>query len=101
MAAGRAVVASDVGEVRDVVDHGRNGLLYPSGDVPALVAALRRLLTDDMLRAKLGKEARQSALAHASRPVVSERLISALRAGRQAAPGRSLHHARADRRTTV
>ena len=36
MARGRAVVASDVGGLRDLVEHERTGLLVPPQDPPAL-----------------------------------------------------------------
>jgi glycosyltransferase involved in cell wall biosynthesis len=44
MAAGRAVVASDVGGVREWLTDGETGLLVPPGDAPALAAALERAL---------------------------------------------------------
>jgi phosphatidyl-myo-inositol dimannoside synthase len=62
MAAGRAVVASRVAGIPDVVVDGTNGLLVPPGDVPALRAALCRLITDDALRARLGAAARATAM---------------------------------------
>jgi glycosyltransferase involved in cell wall biosynthesis len=44
MAAGRAVVASDVGGVHEWLTDGETGLLVPPGDAPALAAALARAL---------------------------------------------------------
>ena len=57
LAAGRPVVASAVGGLLDHVEDGVNGLLVPPGDVPALRAAIERLLGDPKLRAKLGAAA--------------------------------------------
>lgn len=57
MAAGRAVVASDVDGLREVV--GDAGVLVPAGDAAALAAALKRLLEDVDERAALGRKARQ------------------------------------------
>ncbi|HYE63238.1 MAG TPA: glycosyltransferase family 4 protein [Phycisphaerales bacterium] len=37
--------------------HGHNGLVYPDGDAEALTQALRQLLTDDALRARLSSGA--------------------------------------------
>ena len=58
MAAGRAVVASRVGGLAEVVVHERTGLLVPPGDPPALAAALARLARDPALRARLGAAGR-------------------------------------------
>lgn len=44
MAAGAAVVASDLEAFRRVLDDGDSGVLVPVGDAPALAAALDRLL---------------------------------------------------------
>lgn len=43
---GIPVVAANTGGLPEIVRDGRDGLLYPPGDVPALVACLRRLLDD-------------------------------------------------------
>jgi starch synthase len=59
MAYGRAVVASDVGGLRDLVRDGETGLLVPPQDPAELRAALDRLLDDPELRARLGAAARE------------------------------------------
>jgi glycosyltransferase involved in cell wall biosynthesis len=59
MAWGRPVVASAVGGLTDAVRDGVTGLLVPPGDIPALRAALERLLADPELRARLGSEGRR------------------------------------------
>jgi glycosyltransferase involved in cell wall biosynthesis len=38
-----------------VVTHDQDGLLFPSGDVEALTAALRRLLRDPVTARKMGQ----------------------------------------------
>ena len=63
MAAGRPVVATDVGGVADVVEHGTSGLLVPSGDMRALADALARLAGDASERHRLGQNGRAHALA--------------------------------------
>jgi glycosyltransferase involved in cell wall biosynthesis len=46
MAVGRAVVVSDqVGCAADLVRHGVNGYIFPAGDVDALAASLREIVT--------------------------------------------------------
>jgi glycosyltransferase involved in cell wall biosynthesis len=55
-AAGRAVVATDVGGVAEVVRPGETGLLVPPKDPAALADAIRRLIADRDLRNMLGRE---------------------------------------------
>lgn len=62
MAAGRAVVASDISAVREILRDGVTGLLFPVGDAAALAQQLKQLSTDPNLRARLGEAARQSVL---------------------------------------
>lgn len=61
MLAGRPVVASDVGGLRDVVTHGVTGLTVPPGDARALAAALDNLLDDPEQRRRLGETGRRHA----------------------------------------
>jgi glycosyltransferase involved in cell wall biosynthesis len=58
MAAGLPVVATSVGCVPEVVQHGRTGLLIPRGDQVALVAALGELAGNHLLRREVGSAAR-------------------------------------------
>jgi glycosyltransferase involved in cell wall biosynthesis len=58
MACERAVVASNVGGMPDVLHDGENGVLVPPGDVSALTTALLELLSDPTRRARLGRTAR-------------------------------------------
>ncbi|BCY14115.1 glycosyltransferase family 4 protein [Actinoplanes sp. L3-i22] len=53
MLGGAPLVASAAGGLTDVVTDGESGLLVPPGDVPALHAALLRVLTDHDLAARL------------------------------------------------
>ncbi|HEV2068495.1 MAG TPA: glycosyltransferase family 4 protein [Acidimicrobiales bacterium] len=62
-AMGVPVVATDVRGCRQVVDHGRTGLLVPGGDAPALASAIAQLARDADLRARMGAAARAKALA--------------------------------------
>lgn len=62
MAAGCACIGSDVVGVREVIEHGRTGLLVPAGDAAALAQALQQLLQNPALAAQLGQAARQRAL---------------------------------------
>lgn len=42
---------------KDIIDDGRNGLLVPEGDVPALADAMKKLMRDETLRQRMGAEA--------------------------------------------
>ena len=58
MAAGTPVVATDLPSVREILTDGRNALLVPPNDPPALAAAVRNLLDDRELAARLAAQAR-------------------------------------------
>jgi glycosyltransferase involved in cell wall biosynthesis len=60
-AAGKPIVASDIGGLRDIVSDGETGLLVPPDDRPALGAAIRRLSADANLRERLGAAAKERA----------------------------------------
>ncbi len=55
MAAGTAIVASDIHGYKGVVRRGREGLLVPPGDSKELAGALAKLLSDDELRDRMGR----------------------------------------------
>lgn len=60
-AAGRPIVTSDVPGCREVVAEGVNGLLVPPRDAGALAEALDRLLSDPVLRSRMGAQGRHRA----------------------------------------
>ena len=57
-ACGLPVVVSDAGGLPEVVVDGETGLVVPRDDVPALQAALKRLVLDASLRERLGTAGR-------------------------------------------
>ena len=75
----RPVVAASVGGLIDAVEDGVTGLLVPPGDVPALRAAIERLLGDVDLRDRLGEAARATARARFSWSAATEETIRAYR----------------------
>jgi glycosyltransferase involved in cell wall biosynthesis len=58
MAAGRAIVATGVGGVPDVIDDGVHGLIVPPHDAAVMGSAILTLLRDTELRTRLGDAAR-------------------------------------------
>jgi glycosyltransferase involved in cell wall biosynthesis len=59
-AAGLPVVAPDLAPVRESLQNGRTGLLFPPGNARALSEAIARLASDVRLRTRLGEAARES-----------------------------------------
>ena len=60
MATGKPVIVSDsVGCAPDLVHGGRNGFVFPTGDVDALTEALARVVGDGAEAARMGKESRE------------------------------------------
>lgn len=66
MAASRAVVAVDVGDVKAMVCEQNRDFIVPRDDTPAFATAIRRLLGEHMTRDKLGLSNRQRAAAEFS-----------------------------------
>jgi glycosyltransferase involved in cell wall biosynthesis len=61
MAAGKAIVASDVGQLGEVLENRKTAMLYPAGDSAALAKAIMLLREDRSLREILGVNARREA----------------------------------------
>ena len=62
MAMGRPIVTTDAPGCRETVRDGANGYLVPVRDVPALVAALERLIAEPVRIAAMGRESRSIAV---------------------------------------
>jgi glycosyltransferase involved in cell wall biosynthesis len=60
-AAGLPIVATTVGGIPEMVEHGESALLVPPGDPAALAAAVDRLLSNPRQAAAMGKAARRIA----------------------------------------
>jgi glycosyltransferase involved in cell wall biosynthesis len=61
MAAGKAIVASGIGQISSILTHGKTALLVRPGDLDSLTEALRKLKDDAGLRARLGERAQVEA----------------------------------------
>jgi N-acetyl-alpha-D-glucosaminyl L-malate synthase BshA len=59
MACARPVVATNVGGLREVIDHGETGLLVEPGNPQQLAASILRILKNDPLARRLGAKARR------------------------------------------
>jgi glycosyltransferase involved in cell wall biosynthesis len=60
-AAGKPIVATEMGGLRDIVVDGETGLTVPAEDRAALAAAMQKLIDDGELRERLGAVAQQQA----------------------------------------
>jgi sugar transferase (PEP-CTERM/EpsH1 system associated) len=58
-AAARPIVATDVGGNSEVVEDGVSGVVIPSDDIEALVAALLKIVSDPELGRKMGRAGRE------------------------------------------
>ena len=74
MAAGAAVVGSDLDAFRRVLEDGRAGALFPVGDPAGLAAALRSMLTEPQRRGTLVANARRRVAAY-DWPVVAGQVL--------------------------
>jgi glycosyltransferase involved in cell wall biosynthesis len=60
MSAGRAVVATAIGQQAEIVRHEENGVLVEPGDARGLSDAIHRLIDEPALRRRLGDAARET-----------------------------------------
>jgi glycosyltransferase involved in cell wall biosynthesis len=79
MACGLCAVASDVGGIPDLVQHGVTGLLAPPGDAAALAAQLALALGDGALRRRLADAGRQAVAQACDERTVAQRYLALYR----------------------
>jgi glycosyltransferase involved in cell wall biosynthesis len=87
MAAGRCIVASDIGQISQLIRDDHNGRLVRPGDLHALVHMIERMRALPMERQRLGRIAREAACDHTWRDVaarVTEMTREAANRSRQA-----------------
>jgi phosphatidylinositol alpha-mannosyltransferase len=89
MAAGTTVVASDLDAFRRVLDGGRAGELFPTGDAPALRRTLTGLLDDPVRRLELSACAKEVVGAF-DWPTVARRVLEVYATAIEATDGRVL-----------
>ena len=78
MAAGVPIIASDIDGFREILTHGREGLLVDTARPDLLAQALAELLEDAPRRRRLGDEGRRTA-ARFDWPLVAERILDVYR----------------------
>src|SRR5690606_35012391 len=87
-ACSRPVIATEVGDVPEVVIEGQTGLLVPPRDAQALADAMERLIVDRALRARLGTGAGRFAAENRSWSRLAELTAAAYRRALDAHPAR-------------
>jgi glycosyltransferase involved in cell wall biosynthesis len=80
MAAGSAVVATTVGDIPEVLEHGHAGILIEPQQPTQLADALGRLLDDPEERARLGTVARERVRRDFDRAAMARRILEIYRA---------------------
>jgi glycosyltransferase involved in cell wall biosynthesis len=73
MSAGKAVVATDVGSIREVVAQGTTGFLVPPGDVEQMAERVLQLIRNPRLARTLGTAGRSTVVDHWSIDAMTER----------------------------
>lgn len=69
-------IVTDIPGCRETVEPGRNGLLTPLGDAPALAQAMLTLLTDPDRAQQMGREGRRMALERFDERLVFEKVVA-------------------------
>ena len=62
MAMGKGIVASDLEQIGEVLDHNKTALLVPPADPQALMNEIKILIDNPELRNRLGKSARDEVI---------------------------------------
>ncbi|MCX7598418.1 MAG: glycosyltransferase family 4 protein [Armatimonadetes bacterium] len=76
-AAGKPVIAARTGGVEDAIADGQSGILVPPDDPEALADALKRLLCEPGLAARLGEQGRNRVLSQFTWRHVAQRFLAA------------------------
>lgn len=76
MIRGLAVIASNKGGMKELIDHGQNGLLFTEGDPAALYACMKKVITNKELIPFLGANAITKARANFTDTVMTDRYIA-------------------------
>jgi glycosyltransferase involved in cell wall biosynthesis len=81
MGLAKPIVASELGQIGEVIETEQSGLLCPPGNVEAAASAVRRLLGDEELCGRLGAGALELATTKYSWEAHARRILDALQVG--------------------
>jgi glycosyltransferase involved in cell wall biosynthesis len=72
---GMPVIATNVGGVSSIIEHGKTGLLFPAND-PFMLCSYIKLLQDKSIASSLGKNARERAIKRHNPNTILENLLN-------------------------
>lgn len=81
MAMGKGIVASDLDQIGEVLEHGKTAWMVKPGDSEDLAEGLKRLLDDQALRKSLGENARKEAVSKYTWKEHTRKIIAKLEEG--------------------
>ncbi|MBU6447091.1 MAG: glycosyltransferase family 4 protein, partial [Verrucomicrobia bacterium] len=79
MAMGKGIVASDLDQIGEILEHNESALLTKPGDAGGLMLALKTLIDDPQMRDRLGRAARKKVIDHYSWKEHTRKIVSRLR----------------------
>ena len=77
MAMGKAIISSDIGQMREVLRDGETAVMFRAGDSVDLARAMRVVIEDEFLRRELGRRAREEAVRNYTWDKHVERILKA------------------------
>lgn len=75
MAMEKAIVTTNAPGCKETVENGVNGLLVPIKNSKVLAEAIEKLITDENLRARMGKTSREKAIKEFSNEIVIDKIL--------------------------
>jgi len=76
MALGKAILGSDVGGIRELIESGKTGLLFHADNVDDFCTQAKRILEDRLLRQQLGTYAREVIMREKDWKILVQRYVS-------------------------
>jgi glycosyltransferase involved in cell wall biosynthesis len=76
MAAGTATVAADIGQIGEMIENGRTGVLYQPGSTDSLVTVIQSLLDNANLRKRIAEAGREFVLLNHTWDAVASKIVT-------------------------
>ncbi len=76
MAMKKAIIAADLPPIMDVITNDNNGLVFPCGDLSAMMSAMHQLISNKEKRVALGENAYNTLRHHHTWDVNAEKIIN-------------------------